>query len=312
VDIVGIVGTKGGVGKTTLAANLGGLLADLITNLPTAVWGSRPRGVLLVDNDTQASLSKYYDLAHAPRAGLSRLIQTGRVSDDCITPTTLPNLHIIINDAPRRQISPDANNKDLETFLTDNFGAYGAIQSYHRMLRSPYLRERYSYVLIDTPGALGPLLFTAALGADRMVTPVPPETTSAREFIVGTKSLYERLQVADEMLGITPGPMVAVINRATRTTDARVVKEMLRETLGRVSGLTLCDTEIPDAVAYKEAATDRCPVHTFAMHTRARAAISPYETMHQLLWELYPEHFGWLSQGVHADEVQQQAAGATG
>ncbi|MGT2433384.1 ParA family protein [Cupriavidus basilensis] len=43
-----MLSTKGGVGKTTLAASLGGLLADM---------GLR---VLLIDADIQPSLSKYY------------------------------------------------------------------------------------------------------------------------------------------------------------------------------------------------------------------------------------------------------------
>ena len=48
--VISVVSTKGGVGKTTLTANLGGLLAAL---------GLR---VLAIDADKQASLSKYYRL----------------------------------------------------------------------------------------------------------------------------------------------------------------------------------------------------------------------------------------------------------
>ena len=43
---IGVISTKGGVGKTTLTANLGGLLADI---------GFR---TLLIDTDVQPSLSK--------------------------------------------------------------------------------------------------------------------------------------------------------------------------------------------------------------------------------------------------------------
>ena len=54
-----VISTKGGVGKTTLTANLGALLADM---------GLR---VLMIDADTQPSLSKFYPLSDAkPQAKL--------------------------------------------------------------------------------------------------------------------------------------------------------------------------------------------------------------------------------------------------
>lgn len=62
-----VISTKGGVGKTTLTANLGALLADL---------GLR---VLLIDADVQPSLSKFFPLLHPqPTAGLSKLIVWGQ------------------------------------------------------------------------------------------------------------------------------------------------------------------------------------------------------------------------------------------
>jgi len=45
-----ICSTKGGVGKTTLAANIGGLLTDLNYK------------VLLIDGDIQSGLSSYYPI----------------------------------------------------------------------------------------------------------------------------------------------------------------------------------------------------------------------------------------------------------
>ncbi|MBN0698094.1 ParA family protein, partial [Pseudomonas aeruginosa] len=49
MQVVSIISTKGGVGKTTTAANLGGLAADA---------GLR---VLLLDLDVQPTLSSYYE-----------------------------------------------------------------------------------------------------------------------------------------------------------------------------------------------------------------------------------------------------------
>ena len=60
--ILTICSTKGGVGKTTLTANLGGLLASL---------GQR---VLLVDADVQPALSSYFPLTYQADGGLVRLL----------------------------------------------------------------------------------------------------------------------------------------------------------------------------------------------------------------------------------------------
>jgi len=60
-----VVSTKGGVGKTTLTANLGGILADL---------GQR---VLLIDADIQPTLSSYYRLTHHATRGLVDVLESG-------------------------------------------------------------------------------------------------------------------------------------------------------------------------------------------------------------------------------------------
>ncbi|VVM74673.1 Iron-sulfur cluster carrier protein [Pseudomonas fluorescens] len=60
--VVSVVSTKGGVGKTTVAANLGGLLADA---------GLR---VLLLDLDSQPTLSSYYALSQKADVGAYEFI----------------------------------------------------------------------------------------------------------------------------------------------------------------------------------------------------------------------------------------------
>ena len=60
--IIAVVSTKGGIGKTTLTANLAAVLADM---------GFR---VLMLDTDTQASLSKYYPLHYRAPNGMVELL----------------------------------------------------------------------------------------------------------------------------------------------------------------------------------------------------------------------------------------------
>jgi len=62
MQVVSIISTKGGVGKTTTAANLGGLVADA---------GLR---VLLLDLDVQPTLSSYYELSHRAPGGIYELL----------------------------------------------------------------------------------------------------------------------------------------------------------------------------------------------------------------------------------------------
>ncbi|MDT0498608.1 ParA family protein [Algiphilus sp. W345] len=74
--VITVCSTKGGVGKTTLAANLGGLLADL------------GQQVLLIDADIQPTLSSFYGLSdHAP-AGYRRCFRTGTSKTASVAPTS--------------------------------------------------------------------------------------------------------------------------------------------------------------------------------------------------------------------------------
>jgi chromosome partitioning related protein ParA len=92
-----LVSTKGGVGKTTLAANLGALLADI---------GLR---VLLIDADEKPSLSKFFPLRFQAPHGLTRVITRGVVTREEISEIDLPHLSgaldIVVSDSPR-SISP--------------------------------------------------------------------------------------------------------------------------------------------------------------------------------------------------------------
>jgi len=94
-----------------------------------------------------------------------------------------------------------------------------------------------------------------------------------------------------EVLGIRPGPLTAVINRAGRTNDARLVMAEIRQSYLDFSGqVRVANTVVPTAVAYNEAATARCPVH------RMRST-QAYTTMHELVWELLPNLHGVYAGG---------------
>jgi len=266
-----ITSTKGGVGKTTLTANLGALLADL---------GLR---VLMIDADVQASLSKFYPLTTTrPAAGLTELIVRGEMIPGCITATIYQNLDIVVSDDPEGHLPHWLMNRIYREFRL------------RVALQSPAVVDSYDCLLIDTQGAVGPLQDAAVMAADLLVSPITPEILSAREIRDGTMELLQRLE-SGRALGLPLAPMKAVINRQDRTTDARLIVSGIREEFLRLNGrVAVLDTVLPQAKAYKEAATLRIPVHRHEPR-RSGAMPSAYHVMHELAWELIPE-----LRGVHA------------
>ena len=274
-----IASTKGGVGKTTLTANLGALLADM---------GLR---VLLVDADVQPSLSKYFPLSPPqPVAGLTDVIVRGEVAAASITQTVFPNLHLVASDDPEGR---------LPNWLL------GRIDRGFRLrhaLRAGLVPSAYDCVLIDTPGAIGPIQDAAVMAADVLVSPITPEILSAREFRDGTMELLARLEPGSA-LGAPPAPVKAVIYRQDRTADARlIVAGIAREFDRPHERVSLLKTVVPHAKAYKEAATLRVPVH---QHERRREGTMPsaWSVMHCLAWELMPSLRGVLADGRRVQGV---------
>ena len=267
-----IASTKGGVGKTTLTANLGALLADM---------GLR---VLLIDADLQPSLSKYFALASPwPSAGLTDVLLNGKMTAACITSTVFPNLDIVVSDDPEGHLPNWLLNRIDRGFRL------------RLALQSALVVDAYDCVLIDTQGAMGPVQDAAILAGDILVSPITPEVLSAREFRDGTLELLERLEPGSAF-GATLGPVKAVIYRQDRTADARLIAAKIREDFVRLEDrFSVLDTVVPHAKAYKEAATLRIPVHR---HERRRDGVMPSASavMHQLAWELIPS-----LQGIYAD-----------
>ena len=278
-----LVSTKGGVGKTTLAANLGALLADM---------GLR---VLLIDADEKPSLSKYFPLRSQAPHGLTQVITRGVVTREAISEIDLPHLSgaldIVVSD------SPEINLSDW---------LYARIDRAVRLklaLRSPEVLDRYDCVILDAHGGAGAVEDAVALAADLLISPVRPDVLSGSEFMDGTLRMLERLD-ASSAIGAGLGPMKAVINCLRRTNNSRLVADTIRANFLRAQGrVTVLDTVIPDANAYQAAATAQVPVHRFDRQ-RVGANACPYELMHRLAWELIPSLQGVYAGGIGHTRAQ--------
>ena len=258
---VTVTSTKGGVGKTTLTANLGGLLTDV---------GQK---VLLVDADVQPTLSSYFPLEYRAKGGLSALIAEAQTAG-VISRTCVSSLDVVVSDDPEGRLQ----NWILHT-------PDGRVRLKHLLA---HFDEDYDVILLDTQGAVGPLQDAAVLAADLLVSPIPPEILSAREFARGTVQMLERLRPM-AFLGAPLGPLRGLIYRMDRTVDARrIAHELRRETYGPSKGaITILNAVIPNAVAYREAATARVPVHRWEQR-RMGPTPCARDAMVTLVQELFP------------------------
>jgi len=148
--IVAIANQKGGVGKTTLAINMGACLAIL------------EKKILLVDNDPQANCS----------SGLGIIVPEGKPSIyDCI-----------INNVPAVDAIQATSTPNLD-ILPSHIDLVGAELELVPRLRREYIlanvlekvRENYDYILIDCMPSLGLLTVNAMTAADSVLIPIQCE-----------------------------------------------------------------------------------------------------------------------------------------
>jgi chromosome partitioning related protein ParA len=269
--VVSVISTKGGVGKTTVTANLGALLADA---------GLR---VLLLDLDSQPTLSSYYPLSRAAPAGAYELIALNLTDHQhIISSTKLDNLDLIISNDDQGRLNtlllhaPDGRLR-LRNLL-DGF------------------REHYDLLLIDTQGARSVLLEMAVLASDLAISPITPEMLAARELSRGTLKLLGDLEPFRH-LGIATPPLRLLLNQVDSVRlDARMVVHGLRESFATTSSISVLNTAIPNRVAYVNAASLGQPVHRVEAHrSGGRRSPSALETMRTLALELFPEWHAVIS-----------------
>ncbi len=276
LTVATICSSKGGVGKTTLTANLGALLADL---------GQR---VLLIDADKQPSLSSFYPLSYQADSGFVSLLMENNL-ESTISQTTV-GCDIVIND--------DADDRLSDWILHSLDGRF--------RLRSLLKRldHKYDIILIDTQGAIGSLQDVGVIAADFLISPIMPETISAKEFARGTMAMLERFRPMATM-GAPVGTINGIIYRKDRTQVAELISTQLRELEYNPSygSIRFLDTIVPSLSTYTKAATEQIPVHRYE-RTRSGPTDSAWITMHEIARELFPH----LSSSID-NSIQQENHG---
>src|SRR5258708_32820022 len=216
--VIAFANQKGGVAKTTTTLNLG------------VAWAEKVKRVLAIDLDPQGNLtmSQGWNPDEIERSMFDVLVHK------------LPITEII-----------RTHEIDVGVASIDLAGAELALSSMigrERALEKALLegKEKYDYILIDTPPALGLLTINAFTAADGVIVPVQCEYLSLRGLVQleDTRSMIrENLNPRVEIQGILP----TMFDK--RLLHSREAVEILKENFGDL----VLQTKIRKTVRYAEA-----------------------------------------------------------
>jgi len=265
--ILSVINQKGGVGKTTTAINLSAALAQ---------WGHK---TLLVDLDPQGNATSGCGIAPSDFGGPSlyeALIALEAHRQDVpdslnAAPQEVPALGMADGPLPNLWVvgaSPELSGSEIE--LSDNPRRDGL-----RALLSP-LRERFEFIVVDTPPSLSILTVNSLVAADRLVIPVQCEYFA----LEGLGQLLRTLEKIRRFLN----PDLAVMGLLRTMFDSRVaLSGQVSVELERHFPQLLFKTAIPRNVRLAEAPSHGKPI---ALHDKRSPGADAYrrlavEVMHR-------------------------------
>lgn len=242
--VIAIANQKGGVGKTTTAINLGAFLADA---------GKR---VLLIDMDPQGNAGSGLGVnGKSLRVAMYDVLLGEAAISDAVLRTEVEGLEIVA--AGEGLVGVEV---EMASFM--------ARESRLRQSIAP-IRERYDFIIIDSPPSLGLLTVNTLTAADSVIVPIQCEYYA----LEGLSQLLKAIKLVQSHLN----PELRIEGVVLTMWDSRLnLSRQVEEEARRFFSQRVYDTVIPRNVRLSEAPSFGRPV---LIYDRSCAGAVGYEKL---------------------------------
>lgn len=229
--IISICNQKGGVGKTTTAVNLSAGLLHV------------GKGVLLIDMDPQANATINLLPQDSEPEFTIKDVFYGKKLDQAISPSVVDGLDIV----------PSALSfAAIESELISKIGRELILKK----ALNDKIKQKYDFIIIDTPPALGMISINTLCAADEVIIPI-------HEFYA-LEGVTQLMNVVSQIReDLNPDLKVSAIFLTMydeRTNLAKEIKEKIHEVFGDM----VLDTTIPRNVKLAEAPSHKQTIFDYA------------------------------------------------
>jgi chromosome partitioning protein len=238
--VIAIANQKGGVGKTTTAINLSASLA--LSEQPT----------LLIDCDPQGNTTAGIGFPKDPgRRTLYNALMLNEPIENIILKTQIEGLDLIPADK-------NLVGAEVELVAAEN-------REFHLKRLIQEVKDKYTFLVLDCPPALGLLTLNALSAADSLLIPIQCEYLA----LEGVSELLDTLARIQKTLNpslVIEGVVLTMYDE--RTTLSKQVASDLRGFFGS----QIFESVIPRNVRLAEAPSHGKPIHFYDIHSRGAEA----------------------------------------